>query len=324
MNDPSTNLLADGLSFSRDIFTYYRPDNFSSEDSVRPYRLVHFRFRLFSSERVCLIVWDNDSTLNSLSPRSLWELFFLYEHFEKHSGVDVLLWTGFGRAFCSGISSTFGSQKDDVPPLDVRLGYTQREKGPSTSLEDGQDLALKGLVRRCLRFSKISVAAVNGMAVGGGANLAFLMHDFVFCGANGRYRYPFGELGLTAEVGSSWLLPRRIGMLKSKELLLTGKWFTAQEAESLGLCNKVFPAESLAQDTLKFCIDFLCDSEKTSHSALRETKKLLHRFLDEGLDAHLSEENKALEKVLASEDTKARMSKWKQKLSGREKKRSLL
>merc|ERR1712151_1157197 len=79
-------------------------------------------------------------------------------------------------------------------------------------------------VNLCLAFwdfPKISIAAVNGLAVGGGANMALCnFHDFVFCSEAAKFRYPFVSLGATPELSSSLLLPYLVGYVRAKELLL--------------------------------------------------------------------------------------------------------
>jgi enoyl-CoA hydratase/carnithine racemase len=105
---------------------------------------------------------------------SVWELYFLLEEMERNDDVKVLLWTGEGRAFCSGMSAK-------MPPIttateEIRNGYMLRGRGAREDPErDGSaiDITLKGLVLRMHSYAKLSVCAINGLAIGGGLNIGY-------------------------------------------------------------------------------------------------------------------------------------------------------
>jgi enoyl-CoA hydratase/carnithine racemase len=101
-------------------------------------------------------------------------------------------------------------------------------------------------IRQLARTRTPMVAAVDGIAVGIGATLS-LHCDLVYASPAARFRMPFVELGLVPEAASSYLLPRRVGLLKATEMLLLSQGFDADEALGLGLVNAVMPAGLLLE-----------------------------------------------------------------------------
>ena len=137
----------------------------------------------------------------------------------------VLVLTGAGGAFSSGGDLTPSKPSgDDVATVMRRYGRTAE--------------ALHGC-------PKPVIAAVDGPAVGAGLSLA-LGCDLVVAGQAARFSLLFVRHGLALDCGASWLLPRRVGPGKAAELALLGDWVDAEEAERIGLVNRVVPASELA------------------------------------------------------------------------------
>ncbi len=143
--------------------------------------------------------------------------------------IAVVLLTGAGRAFTAG---------QDLAELGDARSHEERLAGGFRSFME----ALEG-------FPKPLVAAVNGLAVGIG--LTMLPHcDIVLMAQEARLRAPFVPLGVTAEAGSSALLPAAIGWGAAAHLLYTGAWLDATQAQALGLAWKVVPGAALAAEAL--------------------------------------------------------------------------
>jgi enoyl-CoA hydratase/carnithine racemase len=104
-------------------------------------------------------------------------------------------------------------------------------------------------IRQLARTRTPMVAAVDGIAVGIGTTLT-LHCDLVYTSSAARFRMPFVELGLVPEAASSYLLPRRVGLLKATELLLLSQPFDADEAVAMGLANAVMPAGLLLEHAM--------------------------------------------------------------------------
>jgi enoyl-CoA hydratase/carnithine racemase len=136
-------------------------------------------------------------------------------------GVRVVLLSAEGDAFCSGANLK-----------SVQHGL----------LADGYEKsALSRLLRRLTTFDKPIVAAVHGLAIGGGSTL--LLHcDFVHAAQGTRFQLPFARLGLVPEFGSSYLLPMNAGMRLASQLVLLGEPFDADTALRAGLLTTVEPA----------------------------------------------------------------------------------
>merc|ERR1719436_1952729 len=102
------------------------------------------------------------------------------------------------------------------------------------------DFVLKNQTMAFWDFPKPSICAVNGLAVGGAANIALAnFHDLVICSSNARFMYPFPKLGFTPELGSSFMLPHVVGMSKAKEMFFLSEWISASQAKELNLVNQV-------------------------------------------------------------------------------------
>ena len=136
--------------------------------------------------------------------------------------VLVVLWDGAGDSFSAG---------NDLED------FLKHPPGPGESPQ-------AQLANALLNFDKPLIAAVKGVAIGGGTTL--LTHcDFVFAGESAKFQLPFVNLGLVPEFGSSWSLPARSGYLRSAELILLGQPFDAKVAAEIGLVTRVVPDEKL-------------------------------------------------------------------------------
>jgi 2-(1,2-epoxy-1,2-dihydrophenyl)acetyl-CoA isomerase len=100
-------------------------------------------------------------------------------------------------------------------------------------------------------LDKPVLAAVNGSATGAGMDMA-LMCDLRFASAKARFSASYVKMGLVPGDGGAWYLPRLVGVAKALELLWSGDFIEAQEAERLGIVNRVLPEEELVAFTLEF------------------------------------------------------------------------
>jgi enoyl-CoA hydratase/carnithine racemase len=140
----------------------------------------------------------------------------------KNEEIRVVLWSGAGDSFSAG---------NDIED------FLKNPPGPGESPQAQLASAL-------LNFDKPLVAAVQGVAIGGGTTL--LTHcDFVFAGESAKFQLPFINLGLVPEFGSSWSLPARSGHIRAAELILLGQPFDAKVAAEIGLVTRVVPDEKL-------------------------------------------------------------------------------
>jgi enoyl-CoA hydratase/carnithine racemase len=182
----------------------------------------------------------------------------------KDDQVRAVLWHGEGDSFSAG---------NDLEDF---------MKNPPGSGESPQARLMSALIN----FEKPLVAAVHGLAIGGGTTM--LAHcDFVYAGESTRFQLPFVNLALVPEFGSSYLLPLRGGYLGAAELILLGQPFEASRAAELGIVTKVVPDQqvlAIARDTAQKL------AEKPA-GALQACKRLMRRAVREQLEQAVTLEN---------------------------------
>jgi enoyl-CoA hydratase/carnithine racemase len=205
---------------------------------------------------------------------------------DKDDAVRVVLWHGAGNAFTAG---------NDIEDF---------LKNPPEPRESPQGKLANALIG----FEKPIVAAVQGVAVGGGTTM--LTHcDFVYAAESTKFQIPFINLGLTPEFGSSFSLPALAGHVRAAELFLLGEPFTAAHAAELGLVTRVVPdAELLATAT--------ATARKLAAKpagALRASKRLIKRAWRDQVREAASVEGPEFAKLLRSPEAKEAFSAFLEK-----------
>lgn len=137
--------------------------------------------------------------------------------------VAVIVITGSGRGFCAGVD------------LDWLAAMAAGTADGTPSVEFTEEL------QRC---DKPVIGAVNGLAVGVGTTMCLHL-DLVLAAASARFRTPFTEIGVSPEIGSSWLLPQQIGHQRAAWMLLSSAWVDAPTARDYGLVLEVVPDAEL-------------------------------------------------------------------------------
>jgi 2-(1,2-epoxy-1,2-dihydrophenyl)acetyl-CoA isomerase len=147
------------------------------------------------------------------------------------------------------------------------------------------------------RLTKPAIAAVDGVAVGAGMNLA-LGCDVVVATDRARFSEIFVKRGLTVDFGGSWLLPRIVGLQRAKELALSGRIVEAEEAARMGLVTEVVPLEALEDRVTEFAESFL----KGAPLAQMFAKQTIDASFQTSLADALSWEGEAQSVTLGTED----------------------
>jgi len=181
------------------------------------------------------------------------------------SDAIILIITGAGKAFCSGM---------DLDNLKALLGRT-----PEENLRDSETMVR--LFRSLYEFPKVTIAAVNGAAIAGGTGLALLC-DFTLAVPEAKFGYTEVRIGFVPAIVSTFLL-RQIGEKQARDLLLTGRIFGADEAVRLGLVSEIVPAAYL-MDRARGLAALLMEN---SAASLRATKQLLTNHARAELDAQI-------------------------------------
>jgi 2-(1,2-epoxy-1,2-dihydrophenyl)acetyl-CoA isomerase len=182
--------------------------------------------RLEVTERVATITLDRPDALNALTVPLKEELLAALRQAGSDPAVRAIVLTGAGRAFCAGQDLRERLQPG-VAPLDVEI----RER-------------YNPVILAMRRLEKPIVGAVNGIAAGAGASLAFAC-DLRIAAEGASFLLAFGRVGLIPDSGATWLLPRLVGAAKAAELALTATPLSAADAERLGLVARVVPVESV-------------------------------------------------------------------------------
>src|SRR5437016_2121738 len=181
------------------------------------------------------------------------------------SSARVLIVTGAGKAFCSGM---------DLENLKALIG-----RSPEQSLEDSRTMVR--LFRTIYEFPKVTIAAVNGAAIAGGTGLA-LLSDFTLAVPEAKFGYTEVRIGFVPAIVSTFLL-RQVGEKQARDLLLTGRIITAEEALPIGLINEIVPAEKLSSRARQLAAQLM----ENSPTSLRFTKRLLNDHARAELDAQI-------------------------------------
>lgn len=174
----------------------------------------------------------------------------------ERSSARVLVVTGAGEDFCSGADLDMGGQRQ------------------SLSVED-RHARMKEVARVATilhRLTKPTIAAVDGVAVGAGMNLA-LGCDVIVATDRARFSEIFVRRGLTVDFGGTWLLPRVVGLQRAKDLALSGRIVDADEALQIGLVMEVVRVEDLRSRATEIANSFL------------EGAPLAQMFTKQGIDA---------------------------------------
>jgi enoyl-CoA hydratase/carnithine racemase len=223
-----------------------------------PIRSKSFRYELDSDSAVATITLDRPDRLNALTFEVYEELRDTFRTLHDETGVRSIVLTGAGRAFCSG-----GDVEDIIGAL-----FERDYQGLLEFTRLTCDLILA--MRQCRRPI---VAALNGTVAGAGAVMATAA-DIRIASESAKIAFLFTKVGLSgADMGAAWLLPRIVGMGRATELLMTGDFMSAAEAERMGLYNRVVPAEEL----LHTARDFAARLAKGPSFALEITKDALNR-----------------------------------------------
>jgi 2-(1,2-epoxy-1,2-dihydrophenyl)acetyl-CoA isomerase len=175
---------------------------------------------------VATITLDRPEALNALTVPVKVALREALERLAVDRAVRAVILTGAGRAFCAG-QDLAERESPDAAPLDVEL----RERYNPIIL------ALRAM-------GQPVIAAVNGVAAGAGASIAFAC-DLRIAAEDARFVLAFGRIGLVPDSGATWFLPRLIGQARAAELALVGDPILADEALRIGLVSRVVPNDEL-------------------------------------------------------------------------------
>ncbi|HET9435627.1 MAG TPA: enoyl-CoA hydratase-related protein [Candidatus Limnocylindrales bacterium] len=223
--------------------------------------------RVDSADGVATLTLDRPDALNSLTVPLKEELARAFRSLGRDRAVRAVVLTGAGRAFCAGQDLRERLEPDAAPlAAEVRERYTP-------------------IILAMRRLEKPIVGAVNGVAAGAGASLAFAC-DIRIAAESASFILAFGRVGLVPDSGASWFLPRLVGASRAAELALTTDPLSAADAERIGLVSRVVPGERLLDEAQ----DLARRLAAGAPVAIGLTKRALNHALDASLEEQLEYE----------------------------------
>jgi 2-(1,2-epoxy-1,2-dihydrophenyl)acetyl-CoA isomerase len=241
--------------------------------------------RIERSDGVLSITLDRPARRNAVNDAIVRTIIEAVEAAGVDDGIRVVLLRAAGDHFCSGYDIAGSQPAGDRP----RAGHLQRgfPFGPHRLTQLLADVQLPVVVE------------VRGFAAGFGCGLA-LAGDFVIAGTSARFWLPFVSRGFTPDSGTTFVLPRLIGLARAKEMVMRGLQVDGETAATWGLVTRCSPDEQLSADV----DELVAELAGAATTAVGLAKRLLHANLDADLPAALQEEGIYEELAVRSDDFK--------------------
>ena len=218
-------------------------------------------------DAVATITLNRPDAFNALTIDVKNGLLAAFRSVERDRAIRAVVLTGAGRAFCAG-QDLRERLVPDATPLAVEL----RER-------------YNPIIRAMRDLDRPIVGAINGVAAGAGAALAFAC-DLRLASELATFRMAFGRIGLVPDSGVTWLLPRLVGAARAAELALLDEPLSADDAARIGLVVRVVAADALAAEAHAMAVRLAA----LAPTAVALTKRALERSWSVGLDAALEDE----------------------------------
>ncbi|BFI76048.1 enoyl-CoA hydratase [Sulfurisphaera ohwakuensis] len=232
-------------------------------------------------DNIAIVRLNRPDKLNALNMEMVWDFVSVFNELENNRSVKVVIITGNGRAFCAGadVNEMANMKVEDV----VRVGHAP-------------------MWERLRTFRKPVIAALNGLTVGGGLELAMAC-DIIIAAESAMLGQPEINLGIIPGAGGTQRLTRTIGKYKGMEMVLTGRLISAWEAYRRGLVIKVVPDEALLDEAIRLAKEIASKSSFAVELGKEAVNRALETTLQQGLDI----ERRNFYVALTSEDGKEGM-----------------
>ena len=237
--------------------------------------------------RVGLVTLNRPGALNALNKATMDELVAAVSAMDVDPEVGAVVLTGSAKAFAAGA---------DIKEMQSK-GY--------------MDMYAADWFRGWEDFTRLRipvVAAVSGFALGGGCELA-MMCDFIIAGDNAKFGQPEINLGVLPGMGGSQRLTRAVGKSKAMDMILTGRFMDAEEADLAGLVSRVVPAADVVEEALKAAAVIASKSKPVAMVA----KEAVNTAFETGLAQGVLFERRVFHSLFATEDQKEGMAAFAEK-----------
>ena len=228
------------------------------------------RVYVTAHDEVAVLTLNHPEVMNAISLELVEGLGKALSHSEENRGFRAIVLTGEGRGFCSGANL---SGPD--------LGSGSRDAGSVLETH------FHPLLRRLRDLNIPLVTAVNGAAAGVGMSLA-LMGDIILAARSAYFLQAFARIGLVSDGGSTWLLPRLIGLARARELSMLAEKLPAEQALQWGLINRVCDDASLMDDALAMAVRLA-----QGPASLALIRRLYWQSPENSYEAQINEERQA-------------------------------
>jgi enoyl-CoA hydratase len=256
-------------------------------ESGLPWDLKTVRFSV--EGKIAVITMNRPEAMNALNSKVLSDLQEIVGGLAANRDVHSVILTGEGKAFVAGADIREMMEKS---PMEARK-FTLLGQAVLKEIED---------------MDKPVIAAVNGVALGGGAELA-LACDIILASEKARLGFPEVGLGIHPGFGGTQRLPRLIGRARAKELIFTGDIIDAERAEKMGLVNRIVPSEILLSEARRM-------AERIAGKApvaVRLAKSAINKGSDMDLDTGLAYEVESVSMTFSTRDSKEGMKAFTEK-----------
>lgn len=241
--------------------------------------------------RVAILTVNRPEKLNALNYPTIDQLMDYLDLIERDDALGAVILTGAGeRAFCAG---------GDIPEF-------------AESIKSGVEVAVRDFCKRgqtmtgrLEHFPKPVIAAINGLAFGGGCEITEAVH-LAIASDRASFAKPEIKIGIPPTFGGTQRLPRLAGRKRALELLLTGETFTPQRAQELGLINKIVPHDQLMSSALELAEQVLQHSSLAAARIISAVTRGINVGIDEGLDI----EREQFARMAATEDVREGLQAW--------------
>src|SRR4051794_15388921 len=254
---------------------------------------------------VATITLNRPERLNAWTGRMAAEYRWCMATADADPDVRVIVVTGAGRAFCAGGDMRGLDRMADAGAYDPGRDPAAEELVPGAGVR--ADFEHEHTFP--LGLAKPVIAAVNGAAAGVGLILMAFC-DIRFAAAGAKITTSFGRLGIPAEHGVSWILPRLIGTARAADLLFSARVVLAEEAAEMGLVNRVVPPDELLPFTLEYAQRMAAG---VSPAALLAMKRQLYAELFRSLDESVRDAERRTDEMMAQADFREGVSAFAEK-----------
>jgi len=244
---------------------------------------------LSKEENITILTINKPSTLNALNIELLRELDAAIDEINQDDESYVLVITGQGKAFVAG--ADIAEMKD----MTSEQARQFAELGSS-------------IFRKIEIMEKVVIAAVNGFALGGGCELA-MSCDLRIAGEKAKFGQPEVGLGIIPGFSGTQRLSRLVGISKAKELIFTGDIINAEEAQKIGIVNKVVPQQEVLQQAMKIGQNIISKGQ----IAVRYSKTAINRGAECYIETGMIIEKDLFSLCFANEDQKEGMTAFIEK-----------